>query len=264
MNEKLQYATMLEIPVNTCNVTYTPIKKKKKSKKKTVNHESVKEELLNKINSDLDEQNALNFSDDNPQVYQEITDETQDYQESENIEKPSKGKFKFTVIGAELCVIGALIATIFLTNAFYPNSGINVFMREVFGNNNSQTVTIDERLYSEFAPVITLSDGTTCSAESGVISISGTGSVYAPVSGKVSSISQDENGKFNIEVLHSENFKTLITGVDFAYVGLDDDVYYNIPVGYTDTGEVEMCFTGENGASIVDYEILDNSVVWSV
>ena len=34
MNEKLQYATMLEIPVNTCNVTYTPIKRKKKSKKR--------------------------------------------------------------------------------------------------------------------------------------------------------------------------------------------------------------------------------------
>ena len=45
MEDKLSYANMLEIPVETCsikNTTYT----RKKSKPKKINHEAVKEELL--------------------------------------------------------------------------------------------------------------------------------------------------------------------------------------------------------------------------
>ena len=37
MNEKLQYATMLEIPVSTCNVTFQPTKKKRAKTKKQQN-----------------------------------------------------------------------------------------------------------------------------------------------------------------------------------------------------------------------------------
>ena len=52
MNEKLQYATMLEIPVNTCNVTFQPTKKRKTRRKKDVNPEAVKQQLMNKINAE--------------------------------------------------------------------------------------------------------------------------------------------------------------------------------------------------------------------
>ena len=37
MNEKLQYATMLEIPVNTANVTFKPKKFRRGAKKKMKN-----------------------------------------------------------------------------------------------------------------------------------------------------------------------------------------------------------------------------------
>ena len=50
MNEKLQYASMLEIPVSTCNVSVKPAKKRLFSKKKKVNHEQVKEQLVKKVN----------------------------------------------------------------------------------------------------------------------------------------------------------------------------------------------------------------------
>ncbi len=262
MNDKLQYATMLEIPVNTCSVTYAPIKKKRKPKKKPVNHEVVKEELLSKINSDLDEKNAELYS-DTMLVEQELPEQPAVYEE-ERLEAEEKKIKKFSVIGFQLCIVGALIAGIFLTNAFYPNSGINVFMRQVFGGETTSTATTDERLYSEFAPVLTLSDGVTATATEGVISITGEGSVYAPVSGVVSAFSMGEDGKYSIEITHSENFKTLISGVDYAYVGLDDQVYFNIPVGYTELGEVTLCFTGADGVSITDYELNDNSVVWAV
>ncbi len=265
MNEKLQYATMLEIPVNTCSVTYAPIKKKKKNKKKAVNHEVVKQELLTKINSDLDEKSAELYQSDTEQVYQEISEQESFAPETENTEiYQNKKPKKFSVIGLQLCIIGILVAGIFLTNAFYPTSGINVFMREIFGGEKTPTVSVDERLYSEFAPVITLSDGAVATAEEGVISIAGEGSIYAPVSGIVSAFTKSENGKYNIEITHSENFKTLISGIDYAYVGLDDEVFFNIPVGYTELGDVTLCFTGEDGASITDYQLTDNSVVWAV
>ena len=51
MNEKLQYAEMLEIPVNTCNITYKP-PKKRKAQRKTVDGDKVKAELMEKINSE--------------------------------------------------------------------------------------------------------------------------------------------------------------------------------------------------------------------
>ena len=51
MNEKLQYASMLEIPVNTCNVTYKPIKKRRLKRKKHPSSEEVKNELLKKVNA---------------------------------------------------------------------------------------------------------------------------------------------------------------------------------------------------------------------
>ena len=53
MNEKLQYAEMLEIPVNTCNITYKP-PKKRKGRAKNVDADKVKAELVDKINMELD------------------------------------------------------------------------------------------------------------------------------------------------------------------------------------------------------------------
>ena len=50
MNEKLQYASMLEIPVNSCNITSAPLKKRKVRRKKTRADEDVNKELLDKVN----------------------------------------------------------------------------------------------------------------------------------------------------------------------------------------------------------------------
>ena len=50
MNEKLQYASMLEIPVSTCNISSVKPKRKRFIRKKKVNDEQVKQQLLEKIN----------------------------------------------------------------------------------------------------------------------------------------------------------------------------------------------------------------------
>lgn len=262
MNEKLQYATMLEIPVSTSSVSFAPIKKKRGKKKKNVNHEAIKEELVNKINTETDEKLPEPISNE---LECDITNEVNVEEfEQEPLEKEQKPKFKFSVIGVQLCVVGLLIAAIFLTNAFYPDSGINVFMREVFGSEKTEVATTDDRLYNEFAPVIALSEGATAEAVDGVINLSGEGSIYAPCDGKVSALTLGEDGKYTIEITHSENFKTVLSGIDYAYAGLDSEVFFNIPVGYTFEGDVQMCFMGEDGQTITNYELVDNSVVWAV
>ena len=59
MNEKLQYATMLEMPVNTCNVTKVSSKKKRLIKKKKPTEEQVKNQLLDMVNNENEQTFSL-------------------------------------------------------------------------------------------------------------------------------------------------------------------------------------------------------------
>ena len=286
MNEKLQYASMLEIPVSTCSVTFKPLKKKKFFKKKKVDHESVKKQLLDKINSqplllssttDQPQENQLVYENDFEQDFSQDCVQEQEqntlFEQNEicayedktesvlSVNSAPKKSFKVSIIGVQLAIIGALIATIFLTNAFYPTSGVNVFLRNVFGTQNA--VQTDDRVYADFAPVINLSDGEMPVISDGVLSVSGKGSVYAPCDGTISAITKLENGKYDIEITHSENFKSVLTGIDFAYAGLNDKVYSNIPVGYVMAGAT-MCFKGVDDVVISDFQIIEDTVVWAV
>ena len=96
------------------------------------------------------------------------------------------------------------------------------------------------------------------------MTFSGVGSVYSPCDGKITAVSTDINGKYVFEITHSENFKSIISGLDFAYAGLEDIVYANIPVGYVRESGATMCFKGGDGLVIADYQIVDGSVVWAV
>ncbi|MBR1967858.1 MAG: hypothetical protein IKA11_00490 [Clostridia bacterium] len=271
MNEKLQYASMLEIPVNTCSVTQTVTKRKRNGKKKKVNPEAVKEELLNRINSQdgvapLEEtpseqavsETVVDADYNNDSVENGALETASVYSATEKKKKP----FKFTVVGVQLAVIGVLIATIFLTNAFYADSGINVFLKSVFGN-GSETEVVDARTYEDFAPVISVGDGTVA-VEAGVISFAGKGSVYAPCDGTVSAVTQGDDGLFMMEITHSDNFKTVLSGLKHAYAVSGDLVYSNIPVGYYTGEDASMCFMSGDGVVISDYQIVDSSVVWVV
>lgn len=271
MNEKLQYATMLEIPVKTCNVTLRTDKKRKLGKRKIKNPEVVKEELLNKINMESATEEEMEQS----QVQQEmgleqplLEDEQTQPCNTENtvtitpFKRKFKPKFKLSLITAQLIIIGVLITTIFLTSALYADSGINVFFRSVFGTN--QTESVDARTHHDFAPVIAVGDTNEVVINDGVMTFSGTGSVYSPCDGMVTAISRDENGKYIFEISHSENFKSVISGLDYAYAGVNDKVYSNIPVGYVNSDGATMCFKSGDDLVISNYEIIDNSVVWAV
>ncbi|MDY6368057.1 MAG: hypothetical protein SPL13_06050 [Clostridia bacterium] len=283
MNEKLQYAEMLNIPVNTSTVTYK--QKKKPLFKRFKNDDKVKEELIAKVNSEESVINGQteNKTDDlatliaNDKVMPE-TDESdlnvvedepvaklpESYEPTVSIKRGKKHKnsyFKANVVGIQLVVIGVLAAIICLTSALVPNSGINVFFREVFGK--SSAAVSDTRNYEDFSANIPVA-AASVSLNEGVMIISEKASVYPPCDGVVSSIEKDaETGKFTMVIKHNENFKSVFSGVDYAYAEEGGSVFKNIPVGYVKESAT-LCFMGANDSLITGYGINGNSVVWAV
>lgn len=262
MNEKMQYATMLEIPECTCNVSSRHIKKKKIKKSKKENKlkgEQIKQEVLDMVNA---EQQATDEQAEQNQTLLEAENQILEQSDSASVYpyKPKKAKkFKLSIIGAQFAIIGFLVATILLTNALYADSGINVFLRGVFG---TEKVEVDTRTFDEFSPIISMGDNDGVVLSEGVISYSGKGSVYAPCDGVVSGVIQTENGKFEIEIKHSENFKTVISDIEHLYVAEGDKVYGKIPVGYLQPDGASICFKNDAGLILDNYQIVDNMVVW--
>lgn len=272
MNEKMQYESMLEMPLSTATVTIKPSKKKRRSRK--VDCETVKQELIDKVNADQVEEEQYNQE----ELYKGILFPEQEKEETlpsqDNAlqlsgtntvtvmrKKKEKKKFKLSIIAVQFALIGALIATIFLSSAINTNSGINVFFRNVFGN--GQTVEYDQREYTDFAPVLSVTEAD-FSLENGVMTLYNEGSVYSSCDGKISALNVDQNGKYTVEIEHSVNFKTVLGGLDFVYGDVGSKVYSKVPVGYADVEGATMCFTGADGSVISNYQIVDNSVVWAV
>lgn len=253
MDEKMQYADMLEIPVNTCTITNAPVRKKRLSKKKKVDPELVKAKLIDKINAQTDETPI-------EAPIEQAIDQTATSTITTISDAKPKGRFKFSLITVQLLVIGVLLATIFITNSVYPDSGLNVFMRGVLGV--EQASEVDDRQFSDFEPVISIGDGNVVLSD-GVMTVSGEGSVYSACDGKVTALSQGEDGKYTLQITHSKNFASVFTGIDYAYCQVGDTVYSNIPVGYVEES-VTMCFTGEQGSVIENFTIENNNVIWSV
>ncbi len=309
MNEKLQYATMLEIPVQTCNITYKPQKRKKKSKKQ-VHTEDVKDKLLKKVNGSIEFdkekampslntilENDVNVEANNQTDYtNQILDDGQNVNsgtgylqdqlmviESEEqtsngensveikqissadkkrkIRKEKRQNKKGSFLGVQLAIIGALIGIIFLTNSFYPNSALNVVFKNIFG---SPSEAVAEKTYSEFSPVLSLGDSGEYLLTGGTVSCTTSGTVYPPCSGVISSVTKGENGKFAMEIEHTSQFKSIISGLDYAYHEVGEKVFDNIPVGYVSGEEVSLCFVNGEGEVITNYQLDGNSVLWAV
>ena len=260
MNEKLQYAEMLDMPVSTCSITYKPQKKRKKPAK-PVDADSVKQELIEKVNEvpEVSEKPETENTVAKPKL--NTTTIRKVSKKSKIIEKLAE--VKVSVIGVELIAIGVLVATIFLTNALVPNSGINVFMRNVFGSNKVETV-VDEREYKDFTAILPTSELNAITENNGIMNLSLNGSVYSPCDGKVSKIDFDEKTKtYTMEITHNDNFKTVLSGIDYAYSEMGGSVFSNIPVGHV-SENATVCFYNGSGDMITDYTIADGAVVWAV
>lgn len=257
MNEKLEYANMLEIPVSTCSVTLKPKKKRFFKKRNVKQIEEVKNELVSKVNSNIDaEENENQLLEENANLTETIAGQ------DVSPEKKKGVKIKNLTSVTAFAIVGVLLAVIFLTNAFYPNSGLRVFLSSVF-DSSEQTVTVtDERTFKDFSPVLCFSESQ-AKLDEGLITVSGEGSVYSSLDGVVKEVTVDGNGRYNVEIAHSDNFTSLISNLDFVYGEVGDTVYSNIPIGYA-SENLSMCFLDANESVITDYEIIDSTVVWGV
>ncbi len=259
MNEKLQYASMLEIPVNTCNVTFKPAKKKRlKKKRDNVSPEQVKELLLEKVNS-VEAENAAPIVEDEP-VLPVSTEEFSTA--SVKTQPKKKKKFGFSVIAVELALIGVLTATIFLTNFLYEDSAINAFMKSVFGT-SAKTETVVKN-YNDYAPVMSFGVSSDFTVENGYLNYGGSGSVYSPLDGEVVSVTKTESGLYDMEIKISDNFISVFSGLKYAYANIGDKVFGNIPVGYVEAESLKMCFKSGDGNLITGYSVENGAVIWEV
>lgn len=255
MNQELDYAEMLEIPVSTVNV----VKKKSFFKRRqpaqpAPQPEELKEMVVESVNERV-----------GAYVYAEDLTEPA---------KPEKVKLKDKISGAaaslkdkggkvlfiEAVAIGLIAVAIFVTNIFMPNSAINTFLG-LFSKTSSAPA---EPTYSELklSPVVSeFSDAEISVSDSGVISFTAEGSVYPVYSGKIARVYED-SGLYTVEIAHTSNFSSVITGLTHAYYGVDTKVAANLPVGYSDGASEVRVSLYNDGALLNCVTVTDEVPVW--
>ena len=243
MNEELDYAEMLEIPVNTVNVV------KKKSifkRKKQPRQDDLKEQVVESVNERV---GAYVISED-------VSDPP----------KPEKPKLKSVlkndkagiVLMSEAILVGVIALAIFVTNIFLPNTVINTFLSSF-----SQTA-VEEPVYSEFklAPVVSeLSDAEMVVSDAGVLSFTAEGSVYPICNGNVSKV-YDNEGLYTVEIAHTSTFTSVVTGLSNVYSAVGTAVRSNIPVGYSDGQAGVRVSLYDNGTLLNCFTLSDEVPVW--
>ena len=122
MQEEVDYAEMLEIPVSTVNVV------RKKNKKKG----DIKEKVIERVNERMEESAADFVGEEESRVAESVLVEGGVDQGRERGRRIVVGEF---VAACLLCVC------IFLTNVFMSDSAINTFMKSLF----SPAVAADKR-----------------------------------------------------------------------------------------------------------------------
>ena len=320
MNEEIEYAEMLEIPVSTVNV----VKKKRGRKRKAepiestvpaqVSAPNLKESVIAQVNGKMEQDPIL----DTPIAENEITAEaamfaesansggklefgeiperidtvrlysarekelrkdfalsSSDYAfESENLENDG-GRYELksetkaekrvrAVLGAEFALACALCGAIFLTNVFMPGSAINTFFRALDGS--AQTNKTDTRTYTDFTLSSVVNDFSETElnlSPTGILSFTDECHVYPAADGKVSAVTQNEDGTYTLKISHSDTFTGVIDGLDQVYYKEGETVKTNVPVGYS-CGEAEVQVTMySSGALLNCFELTEeNCLAW--
>ena len=254
MNEELDYAEMLEIPVSTVNVVkkksifkHRPFFAPNKQQDVPAAQDELKDLVVDSVNERV---GAYTY--------------TEDLSEPAKPEKKSKffGKDKGSkVIFTELVAVCVLAVAIFLTNIFLPNSAINTFIGSLTG----KTEPVAEPSYNEIklsSVVSDKSDTVVSVSESGVLSFTAKGSVYPVCAGKISSITKEED-TYTVEIAHTSTFTSVITGLTDVYSAKGTSVKGNIPFAYSD-GENEVRVSMyDNGTLLNCYTLSGVVPVWN-
>ena len=254
MNEELDYAEMLEIPVSTVNV----VKKKSIFKHKPFFAPSKPQD----VPAAQDELKDL--------VVDSVNERVGAYTYTEDLSEPAQPekKSKFfaadkgsKIIFTELIAVCVLAAAIFITNIFMPNSAINTFI----GSLTDKTEIVPEPTYNEIklsSVVSESSDAVVSVSESGVLSFTAKGSVYPVCAGKVASVTKEQD-TYTVEIAHTSTFSSVITGLTDVYSAQGTSVQGNIPFAYSDgEGEVRISMY-DNGTLLNCYTLSGVVPVWN-
>ncbi len=239
MNEQLDYAQMLEIPVSTVNV----VKKKSFFKKKSKAPSDIKDMVVESVNGRVGD----TF------VSPEDLGGYSTYPAAKKEESGGK------IIMAEAVAACLIAAGIFLTNIFVPNTVINAFM------GNLTAVKEKEASYNELAlsPVVSSdSDAEMAVSSDGVLHFTDKTSIYPICDGSVASVVR-ENGLYTVKIAHTSTFTSVFSGLDTVYVGEGEDVRATLPFAYSE-GNSEVKVSMYDGETrITDYTLSGLSPVWN-
>lgn len=251
MNQELDYAEMLEIPVSTVNV----VKKKSifrhraKKVQPPQQDEDLKELVVDSVNERV---GAFTFTEDlSEQPVEEVVRPVRAASD-----KGSK------IIISELIAVCVLAVAIFLTNVFMPTSVINTFISSLT-TKRAETV---EPTYSELklSPVVSeLAEADVSVTDSGVLCFTAKSSVYPVYSGTVSTVTESD-GLYTVQIKHTSTFSSVITGLSDVYAAVGTKVQANIPFAYSN-GENEVRVSMYDGENLLNcFSLSDEEVpVWN-
>ncbi len=286
MNEEIEYAEMLEIPVSTVNVVRKRRKKKSAHVSSLEEAASLKSTVIDAVNDRMDEdasasvlesnkeEGKLDFEGDGERIdtvrlYSTANGDgalyPEDYELNDGGRYENKALSKASKIAlqVEFGLACALCGAIFLTNVFLPNSAINTFFRAL---NTPTEDAASKRPYSDFvlASVVSdLSDAELTLSPSGVLSFTDECCVYPAADGKVSELTKNEDGAYTVKISYSDSFTGVLHGLDAVYYTVGDTVKTNVPIGYS-FGEREVQVTMYSDGILLNcFELTEeNCLAW--
>lgn len=255
MEQGLEYAQMLEIPVSTVSV----VKKKSLFGRRSKHADDLKDRVVESVNERLDGDSTT--ASDGAFVADEYN--LNGYVETEDLTAPVKPKKKMGVAGkiiiAETAAACLLAAGIFLTNVFVPNTAINTFMGGL------TAVKEKEASYNQFkltSVVSELSDAAVAVTDDGVIHFTEKAAVYPVCDGEVASVTETDS-LYTVKIAHTSKFTSVITGLDTVYAKAGDAVKSNLPFAYS-KGENEVRVSMYDGDKLLNCYTLSGAVpVWN-
>lgn len=248
MNEGLEYAQMLEIPVSTVNV----VKKRSLFARKSKPAEDLKEQVVASVNERVE-----------GSFPQESGEVINGYVRAEDLTAPvisrketGKGGKILLAEGVAACLIAA---GIFLTNVFLPNTVINTFMGSLTQVKEKEVGYNEIKLTSVLSE---LTDAEIAVTDEGVIHFTQKATVYPVCDGEVASVTRD-NGLYTVKIAHTSTFCSVITGLDTVYATVGENVKSNLPFAYS-KGENEVRVSMYDGDTMLNCYTLSGAVpVWN-
>ncbi|MGN0807084.1 MAG: hypothetical protein ACI4MN_01370 [Candidatus Coproplasma sp.] len=244
LNEGLEYAQMLEIPVSTVNV----VKKRSLFSRKAKPQQDLKDDVIQSVNGRMGE---------TPE------NENSSFTYAEDVSEPKLPKKKRDKLGIVLIcetVAACLIATgIFLCNFFIPNTAINTFV------GNLTAIESKETPYKEFtltSPVSETSEAVVSATADGVLFFTEKTSVYPLCDGEIASVTR-VGDTYTVKIEHTSSFCSVATGLDTVYYGVGEQVKGNLPFAYSG-GENEVRISMyDNGTLLNCYTLTGAVPVWN-